>query len=136
MEQIKITVADYLVEKLNHGYPNEDSCWSFTIYFTFQTEGIEEMELHDFDYFNLLVGSPAGLKIYFQKTMAESNEDLVFYPHIAVLESYDKKRIFSILKAKIEALYGKSRNEIIGKGMIFFDWQYQDDPLEFPALFR
>ncbi|MGN6493385.1 MAG: hypothetical protein ACTHLE_15395 [Agriterribacter sp.] len=131
----KVNVVDFYVEKHNVGRTDSDSCWSITIYFTFETTNIEQMELSELDYFSILVGTPSGIKIYFEKIFSEGNENLFFYPHIACIKEFDKEAVLAVLRQKIENFYGKNKNEIIGKGLVFFDWQFQDDPIEFSNLF-
>ncbi|MCS3799481.1 Imm8 family immunity protein [Niastella sp. OAS944] len=59
----------------------------------------------------------------------------MFFPHIAVIEKFEKETVKALVKEKLENIWGKNENEVIRKAMIYFDWEYQDDDVELNKLY-
>ncbi|NCU05664.1 MAG: hypothetical protein GXC73_16965 [Chitinophagaceae bacterium] len=135
---IKIKVADFLIENLV-GDPETNSknfCLSLAIFYTTSDKNnIDDLEIDDMDYFNLILGTPLGLNSYFESLLNKSEDELVFFPHCAIVKQFDKEKILNAIKIKLESIVGKNERYMIANALIYFDWQYQDDFIEMNKLF-
>lgn len=128
----KLKVADFLLEDFDVA---TEFCCSLAVFYTFSNDNIDELEMDDLTYFNIIIGTPGGLGLYFEKIVKKSSSEIVFFPHIAIIENFDKKRIKELVKEKLENIWGKNENEVIRKAMIYFDWEYQDDDVALNKLY-
>ncbi|AXY76945.1 hypothetical protein D3H65_24450 [Paraflavitalea soli] len=128
----KLRVVDFLFETFN--ITSDEFCCSLAIFYTFENTNIEELEIDDLTYFSITIGTPKGIGSYFEKIRDNSINIISYFPHIAVVDTFDKESLKAIIKEKLETIVGKNENEVIKKAMIFFDWQYQDDEYELNKL--
>jgi hypothetical protein len=128
----KLKVADFLFEDFDVA---TEFCCALTVFYTFSNGNIDELEMDELTYFNIIIGTPRGLGLYFEKIVNNSSSELVFFPHIAIIENFNKERIKQIVKEKLENIWGKNEKEVIRKAMIEFDWEYQDDDVELNKLY-
>lgn len=134
---IKINVVDYLIENLVENPRDVDNhfCLSLAVFYSLNKENLDDLELDDMDYFNIIVGSESGLSSYFKKILDASGDKMVYFPHIAITEKFNKELICQSVKMKVESIVAKSERQLIANALIYFDWQYQDDLTEMTRLF-
>jgi len=131
---ITLKVVDFIIEQ--HTLEAPDFCYSVSAYYTFDhAANVDELEFHDIVYFNIMVGSSNGLGICFERLAKNSANELVFFPHTAVVQNADKKKIMELVRKKLESITGKTEKEVIRKAMREFDWEYEDDEVELKKLY-
>ena len=132
----KINIVDFWIENMqsDKGANDEISCCSVTAFYTFAQENIEEMEIDELSHFSITVGTPLGIKKYFEKLLEKADSDILFYPHVAVVEKFDKAGVLKAIKKKFEELPAMKEREIVLNAMLYFDCEYQDDEGEIKKL--
>jgi hypothetical protein len=131
---IKLKVVDYFIEYFD--VTQQEFCCSLAAYYTFdKTLDIDEVELDDLAYFNILVGTAKGLGLYFERIVKNSSDKIVFYPHVAIVENFVEEEVMELIREKLESILGKNETDVIRKAMKFFDWEYQDDEYELNKLY-
>jgi hypothetical protein len=131
----KINIVDYFIEESDWSKTATDDarCCSVTTFFTFQQENIEQLDINECDYFNITVGTPAGLKKHFDGLNKAVAAKMIFL-RVAIVERFDEEAILAAIRKKIENLSGKNERELILQGLLSFEWQYQDDAVELKKL--
>jgi predicted ATP-grasp superfamily ATP-dependent carboligase len=132
-----IKVVDYFIEHLNKEGSSDDECFCFSlaVFFTTDKREVEQLELDEMDYFNIIVGSPTGLCKYFERIIDNSAANVAFCPHLAIAKRFDKSEILNVITDKIQSIRGKTERYLIASAMAYFDWQFQDDLVEMNRLF-
>ena len=133
----KIFVHDFYFEDSNieNKEGETDFCCSLNVYYNFSAEdpgdGWDALE-----YFNITVATPFGLAKFLDKCIRKGIfSNTFFYPHLLIVDKYDKEQIIGFIRNELQSLNGKSERELILKAIRKFDWENENIPEIYNRIF-
>jgi hypothetical protein len=133
----KLYVHDFYFEdcEIKNKEDENDFCSSLNVYYNFSPENPGD-GWDDLEFFNITVATPFGLAKYLDKCIKEKVlPKIFFYSYLLIVEHYDKSEVMNFIKAELQAIYGKSENEIILKAIRKFSWESEKIPDVYNRLF-